>query len=224
MTIRNLLPEEGKKFYDASYLKLLVSTEDPVLAEEGATALVKARLVEREGVLVANSESFAPVKVFQFSLEPREGEVIIKNSEDGIELDAVLATTEGRRTDGARFTVESLEELAAQINSEGSTFPDVDHQTLTKLEEQYAFDMDGLMAAIKREKGVFRSIKAAVKEGKLWIKAFLDKRYKNYSDKFKNLSIEAAALKTADNRLVKPKYIGFTFTNNPQLPGAGIAL
>jgi hypothetical protein len=165
------------------------------------------------------------VSVFRFALEPAEGgEVIVRNADDGsVEFDAVLATTEPRRTDGAMFTEEALSDLADQINREGSSFPDVDHATLARLEQQYGFDVDALIAAVKREKGVFKSIKAAVKNGKLWIRASLDKRYHNYVGRFKNLSVEAAAIKTADNRLLRPRYIGFTFTNTPQLAGAKIA-
>ena len=50
----------------------------------------------------------------------------------------------------------------------------------------------------------------------------LDKRYKNHVDKFNSLSIEAFADSDESKRLRNPKYLGFTFTNNPKLKSAKI--
>jgi hypothetical protein len=217
------LPPEGVAYFTKVYNDSLERQGDDVLAFEVAWSSTKSLMREEGGVLVANSVDFLPSKVYSFSLEPAE-EVIIKNHSNGdVELDAVMATTEPRVSDGASFTEEALVEMAEQINKFGSTFPDVDHETISRLEKQYAFDVDGLAAALKREKGIMSSIKAVVRDGKLWIKAFLDKRYHRFHDRFKNLSIEAAAKKTKDNKLVSPRYLGFTFTNTPQLVGAEIA-
>lgn len=220
-SIASILPEEGVQFYKNAYAQTYSRHEDDLLAHEVAWTMTKGRMREQDGVLVACSEDFIPHRVYQFALEPAD-EVLIKNHDNGdIELTAVLATTEKRKADGAFFTEEALEEMALQINSEGSTFPDADHETITRLQEKYGFDTAGLVKAIKQEKGVFRSIKAAVKEGKLWIQAFLDRRYSNYKDRFKKLSIEALA-KPVGKQLTKPIYLGFTFTNTPQLAGAAI--
>lgn len=220
-SISKVLPEEGKVFYTGVYNKSYTSHSDEALAHEVAWTMTKARMRSENGTLVACSEDFIPHTVFQFALEPAD-HVLIKNHDNGdVELNAVLATTEPRKTDGAAFTEEALIEMARQINEEGSTFPDVDHETLTRLQAQYAFDPEGLVAAVKREKGVFRSIKAAVKGGKLWIQAMLDKRYHNYKDRFSHLSVEALAKKNG-RVLTSPRYLGLTFTKTPQLSGAQI--
>lgn len=221
-SVAKILPAEGVQFYEQSFTKLYNSLGSEELAHEGAWTLTRARMRVVGEELVACSEDFIAPQLFQFALQPAE-EILIKNHDDGtIELDAVLATTEARRSDGKAFDEEALHELARQINEEGSTFPDVDHAILAKLAEKYGPDADAIKANIKREKGVFNRIKAAVKDGKLWIKAFLDKRYKNYVERFSNLSIEAFAT-PVNGRLTKPKYLGFTFTNTPQLAGAQIA-
>lgn len=222
-SLREVLPAEGVSYYKQAFASSYSRNSDEVFAHKVAWELTKRCMREENGVLVANSEDFIAPRLYRFALEPAE-EVIIKNSDNGeIELDAVLATTEARKTDGYRFDEEALSRIAEQINTEGSTFPDIDHETLTKLEAEFGYDPEVLAAAIKREKGVFTKIKAVVRDGKLWIKAFLDKRYKNYVDRFSKLSIEALAKPTADRRLVAPRYLGFTFTDNPQLSGAGVA-
>jgi cation transport regulator ChaB len=219
VSISRLLPDEGKAFYASVYNKSYSERGDEALAHEVAWTLTKARMRSENGTLVACSEDFIPHTVFQFALEPAE-EILIKNHDNGdVELNAVLATTEPRKTDGASFTEEALVEMARQINEEGSTFPDVDHETLSRLQAKYQFDPEGLVAAVKREKGVFRSIKAAVKNGKLWIQALLDRRYHNYKDRFTHLSVEALAKKNG-RTLTSPRYLGLTFTKTPQLSGA----
>jgi hypothetical protein len=112
--------------------------------------------------------------------------------------------------------------MADQINTYGSTLPDVDHEKLMTLVKKHGRDQVAIMNSLKNEKGIFKSIKAAVTNGKLWIQAILDKRYKNHTDRFKALSIEAFADVEGD-RLTNPQYLGFTFTNTPKLPGAQIA-
>ena len=128
-----------------------------------------------------------------------------------------------KNTDGDFFTEEELKVIETQINTFGSTLPDVDHEKLNSLVQRYGNNYDAIVAELRKEKGIFKNIKAVFEKGKLWIQAVLDKRYKNHTEKFKGLSIESLAKRDDDGRLRNPKYLGFTFTNNPKLVAAKIA-
>ena len=221
----HFMPKPAQDYYKAVYEDSLARTGDSLLASKVAWNMVKMRLKFREdGTIEAMEIDFIDPKLISMPMEP-VNEVLVQNSANGeIELDAVLATTERQRKDGGYYTEVELEQLAAQINAEGSSLPDIEHEVLENLKRQYNYNPELVANAIKRgEKGLFKTITATVRDGRLWIKAFLDKRYKNHVDKFKFLSIEALSKRAADGRLFDPLYLGFTFTGNPQLAGAGIA-
>jgi hypothetical protein len=226
------LPDSFKLALSDFALQLLVEVyndslslnDDPVLSLEIAWEVVKSRLLPTDSGFMVCSSEFEEPKLYSFELEPVE-EMIIKNSADSeeLELDAVLATTEPRKTDGKYFTIEELNELAEQINQDGSSLPDVNHDMLNMLVQKHGPNYQALVNEIKHKKGMFRNIRATVHDGKLWIKAYLDKKYSEYVRRFRGLSIEALGKTDMFGRIRKPKYLGFTFTNNPQLPGAGLA-
>ena len=227
----NKLPIEGKKFYQDVYLNTFTRTGDSILAEQVAVELVKNKLVKQDGMLVAMSESFVKPKLYTFSLDTNTLQVV-NNAETGeITIDAILANTQPN-VEGDFFTEVELHQLCKQINEEGSTNPDTEHELLKKLESmmpllrsKYGTDEEAIKQAFKNEmvkgKGMFKSIKSAVKDGKLWIQAKLDKSYKTIVSKLNGLSIEALA-NNVDGRMTNPKYVGFTFTNTPKLKGARV--
>ena len=149
----------------------------------------------KEGPMwVANSKDFIEPQVYRFQIQEPE-QMVVTNSDDGDEIiiDAILADTTPRKGDGRWFTPDALQAIADQINS------------------------------LAKEKGMFRKIKAAVKDGKLWIKAWLDARYREIIQLYKFLSIEALANPMPDGSLEDPDYLGFTFSDKPRLPDAQIA-
>lgn len=228
MNIPTFLPRAAQQFYTDVYNKSYSRHKNDVLASEVAWNMVKSRLQRVEGKLICNSENFEVPTVYTFALEPA-GEVLIKNHDNGeIELDAVIATTEPRNSDGKYFTEVELQQIADQINTEGSTFPDVEHEKLQAIVQEHWPNTERILAEMKRQKGVFKTIKAVVQKvgdtAKLWVKAFLDKRYKNHVESFKKTSIEVLARDGENGRLLKPRYVGFTFTHTPQLSGADIAV
>jgi hypothetical protein len=215
-------PKEARDFYSGVHAKSYTSTRDDVLAHKVAWEVTKSRMKMVNGNLVCNAIDFVPVQLFRFQLE-EPSDVVITNHDDGeIELDISLAHT-GPNLKGQYFAEEDLQYMAEQINSEGSTIPDVNHDIIKKMSPAYNDDPEALALALKREKGVFKRVKAVVANGKLWIKAFLDKRYKSYAEQFRKVSIEAIGKVDNTGRVVKPRYLGFTFTSTPQLQGVGVA-
>ena len=189
-----------------------------------ANAWVKKRLKKTSEGYVANSEDFGVLDIYSFQLIP-EFDSLITNSENGdILLTAVLSDTMPwtnlKTGEVISYTPELLQSWAEQINNEGITLPDIEHQEFDKILEE-SFSKEEVERKVKQRKGLLKDVKAKYSEGKLFIQAKLDKRYKNHVEKYKSLSIEANAKKEG-NKYVKGKVYGFTFTNNPVIKSANI--
>lgn len=220
-SIKQLLPQEGKDFYNKTYVAALKKSGNLNVAQIIAWNEVKKRLVPGETGLIANSESFKEAKIYTFKMKEEDTKIVMNSETGELIMEAVLATTD-KNTEGKSFTHQALEDINAQINMHGSTLPDVEHETLKMLVRKHGRNPDAIITDMKKEKGIFKSIKSIIRDGKLWIQAFLDKRYKNHVDKFKALSIEAFADSDSAGKLENPKYVGFTFTNTPKLKGLKI--
>jgi hypothetical protein len=197
--------------YNRAYKSSLSRHGDEFLARKVATAVL--RKAHDEGA-----------QVLQFALVESETQ-IIANSQGDIELTVLLANQNPRKTDGKWFSEEALHSMAEQINANGSTLPDVDHKVLRSATAAYGSDIEAIANAVRNEKGVFKSIKAAVKDGKLWIHAVLDRAYKAVAEKFRKVSIEAVGkVDKVTGMISQPRYLGFTFTHTPELDGVGVAV
>lgn len=218
-SIQNVLPQAGQKMYADVYKKSFSKHGDDVLASNVAWAIVKSRFQKQDQGFVAMDSHFKPVEMFKFDVEAKD-ELLIKNGEDGeVIVEGVLADT-SRNTEGKYFAEEDLMSIAEQINKFGSTYPDVEHEKLNEVYDMYFNNPQKVLSELKTRKGLFTSIKAIYEKGKLWIKAHLDKRYKNHISKFRGLSIEAFGKSLPDGRVTNPIYAGFTFTNTPKLKAA----
>lgn len=221
-SIRAILPKDGVQLFDELFLSQKQLGNSDSVAINVAWNVIKPKLKDEGGKLVAMSGAFIPPKIHSIMTSEPELKVVMNSETEEIILDAVLADTD-KNTDGDFFTEEELRSIETQINTFGSTLPDVDHEKLNSLVKKYGNNYDAIVAELKREKGIFKNIKAVFEKGKLWIQAVLDKRYKNHTEKFKGLSIESLAKRDSSGRLKNPKYLGFTFTNNPKLKAAKIA-
>lgn len=219
----NNFPKEVIDYFNIVKQEALQKGNSESTSELIALESVKSKLVVKDGLLVANSDVFKIPTVYTFNLTDANTKIILNaNSDEEIVMEAILASTEPN-VEGYYFTEEELEDLMRQIDEGGSTLPDIDHAELKALVKQFGRNDELIKSELAKRKGVFKNIKSVVKDGKLWIQAFLDKRYKNHVNKFTSLSIESFAdVDVGSKRLRNPKYLGFTFTNNPQLKSAKI--
>jgi cation transport regulator ChaB len=222
LELRNVLPEKGQAVFLEVFNNSYNKHKSEAQAFATAWSVIKGRFNKVDGKYVANSKDFTVPTLYSFSLSEPTTKVIMNADIEEIVMEAVLATDE-RNTEGKYFTTEELGQIAEQININGSTIPDTEHEVLQTLIKTYGHNYDKIRNELKNKKGIMKSIKAAVEDGKLWIQAVLDKRYKNHLEKFKGLSIEAVADADITGRLKNPMYLGFTFTNNPKLRNAQIA-
>lgn len=220
-SVKKVLPVAGQQMFYEAYSDARTRHDD-ALAFKIAWGVTKKHFRKEGEVFVANNTDFIPEELFTFRIDPTD-EVLISNDENGdVIIDGVLATTEKRSSDGRWYGIEELHEIANQINSNGMSLPDTEHLVLNS-EARKHMSIDEVIEAVKAQKGIFTKIKAAVKDGKLWIRAWLDKRYQKIVQTYKALSIEATGRPDATGRLRKPRVFGFTFTNKPNLPGAVVA-
>lgn len=218
-SLKKVLPEAGQKVFVEVYNESY--SRDPSLAFATAWNIVKSKFQEVDGHIVANSSAFEVPKLYTFHLQEATTKIVMNSETEEVVLEAVLASTDPN-TEGKFFTEEDLAVIDEQINMYGSTLPDVDHEHLKAIVRKVGNHPELIRAEIKKSKGVFKTIKSVLRDGKLWIQAFLDKRYKNHVGKFTQLSIEALADSDGSNRLKNPNYLGFSFTNNGKIGNARI--
>lgn len=172
--------------------------------------------------LVVNDEDFTDTSLVSIGLEFCEPRIVMNGDSEEVLIEAVMADTTPNDK-GQYFTETELTLIANQINTDGSTLPDEGHSVLKSLVEKFGSNYDAIEARIKEEKGIFNTIKAVVKDGKLWFQAFLDKKYKEIVSKYKGISIEVLGDDNGSGRMMAPRYLGFTLTNSPRLNAAKIA-
>jgi len=215
------MPESALKLFIEIYNLEKNAGLSDATSFEIAWLVIKKRFTLVEGFWVAMSKDFETPKLYSFNMNV-EGGIVMNSETEELVLDAVLADT-SMNSKGQYFSEEDLKNISEQINTFGSTLPDVDHEKLMELIRTHGADVDTIREQLKKSKGIFKTIQATLKKGKLWIQATLDKRYKNHTENFKGLSIEALGDKQVDGRVKDPQYMGFTFTNNPELKAAQIA-
>lgn len=218
------LPQVAQDFFMETYKKLYKG-DNEATAFAIAWKATKSRLKKSEGCYVAMTEDFVTPEIYTFDLSFEPSGLIMNTANEELVMEAVLANTDFN-SKGQAFTEVELNEIAEQINTFGSGMPDVDHEKLKELAAKFGNNQELILQEIKKEKGIFKSIKALVHNGKLWIQQHLDKRYKNKIEKYNKLSIEVFAnVDKNTGRLSKPKYLGYTLTSNPSiksLPAASI--
>ena len=198
--------------YQNTYRRSYLRHGDSVLASKVALAVVKKNYSEG-------------MELIKCAMEEPEMVLISNAQGDMIQVDILLANKNPRHSDGKRFTDEALTQIADQINSEGSSLPDVEHAVFNRAKEKYGRDFEAVANAINQEKGRFKSIKAMVKDGQLWVQALFEKKYADLARSFKKVSIEfLGAVDKTTGVISRAKYLGFTFTRNPELAGAGVAI
>jgi len=152
-------------------------------------------------------------ELYTFTLENKEKLFVQKGKDGEFYLEGVLSTTTPDSL-GYRFTTDTLQDFARQINKRGVS-GSITHEEWERLKLKYSHLTEAkfISKALKERKGILKVVKAIYQKGKLWVKAIIDKRYLNRIKQFKTMSIEA---------LVPKKYQqGRTYTGGTVL---GLAL
>jgi hypothetical protein len=198
-----------------------MATPEEDFADQIISKLVEPEVVEQEETEII-AQSKEAKEFVSFTLQPKDIEMVSMSEDGDIVIDAVLADN-NYNSAGKRFTDEALISMAEQINNKGMALPDIAHEEYDKLLETTA-TAEEFKKRLKEKKGLLTRVKAFYEDGKLFIKAFLDKRYKRHTQIYKNLSIEAHVPmnRQKDDTYMWAEPLSFTFTNNPKIAGAEI--
>jgi hypothetical protein len=151
------------------------------------------------------------------------GPELIKRTADGEEyLDFRLSDTM-EDSYGTKMPEHLLRRWADIINKE-LPVGDIDHEEFDRLLQAGLSD-DQVKEALSKKPGIAKAVQAMVKDGVLWVRAFIDKRYKKVIEKVKGASIEAIVTKDDAGNILDGDFLGFSFAVNQPLgnPRATIA-
>jgi len=155
-----------------------------------------------------------------FELDKSQG--FIMRSEDGQDyMTFKLKSLEDK--DGTKWSEKVLLKWAEMINAGTEVAGDVDHELGRKLFSSGVSE-SSMRTILKNKGSIAKGIKALVKDGILYLRTIIDKRYRKVIEKAKGVSIEAFVNKrAADDTILDADLVGFTFNVNttPADPLAG---
>jgi hypothetical protein len=188
---------------------------------------VEKELGKPEAFIAANGwlkrelkkQNFLKRSVVSFDIES-EGE-FIKRSSDGDEYISLVLNTTNPHYDGRVFTEELLRSWADAINL-NPIVGDIDHTQYDELLSGFNSDKK-IIETLKNKKGIAKSLKAIFENGRLWVRAVIDKRYKKMIQNSKGVSAEAFITETddSDKKVLKADLLGFTFNINTKPADSG---
>lgn len=167
----------------------------------------------------------AKTTVETLTFELAEGE-LIKQTEDGEEYVDFVLVDDKTDNKGNKWNAATLKKWTDGINNgEISIVGDTDHEGYNDVVSKVV-DPAKAAALIKNlKKGFAKSVKAIYDNGKMWVRAIIDKRYRTKIRNAKGVSLEAMATRDINGNIVDGELLGFTFAvkGNPVNPRAVIA-
>jgi hypothetical protein len=228
--VLHLIPEKERSQYEALYREVATrqsaSVAEMVVLEAFKRSLIEPVREEPPIVIEPVMPNFVG-ELVSIELSPALGgqisESLVAHAEgDEIVFEGVLADTEiivdqkGPR----RFRPSVLQKFADYINDHGisgdiSSPSDEPHPELQELKRKYGHlsNEQFLKAARTDRKGIVKAVKAHFDGVRLWVKGFIDKRYKNYLSGVSKMSIEALT-RTEDSEFVDGDVFGLNLVDN----------
>ena len=169
--------------------------------------LVANKWLKRQASMGYNIARSASHKI-QFKVDDTNG--FIKRDRNGDEY-VNLVLTDEKSDPEINYTPNLLKKWASWINAGNYIVGDFNHK-------EYDFimattgDGDEVGKKLKNKKGIAKAVKAVYEKGKLWVKALIDKRYKN---KIKDAGVSLEAYIPPEDVVGKTatdgKLFGFSF-------------
>jgi hypothetical protein len=153
-----------------------------------------------------SNATFVKRSAVEFSLDTSNG--FIKRSVDGEDYITFVLNSTLPHKDGKVFSEAMLKKWADFIN-ESPIVGDIDHTLYDQILQSGMSD-DSIKNVLRSKKGIAKTLKAVYENGKLWVKAIIDKRYKKLVEKSKGVSAEAFCSWNG-NVATDGDLLGFTF-------------
>lgn len=213
-------PSEMRQRWIAIYETVFASTGDTTRALLAANVWLRSRVMKQlaEESLAQNPPE-SPTKelvaarssrrILKFSVDTTKE--FIKRSDSGEEYIVAMLQDVYGDSDGMRWSAELLQKFADQINSGKVIVGDVDHEEWDRVLDTATTDGE-ITARLSEKRGIAKSVQASFEDGKLWVKALIDKRYKKLlKEQAKGLSLEAVVTRNDNGSVVDGEILGFTF-------------
>jgi len=211
------LGEQVTKKWTAAYTASLPYGEGPAFF--AANNFLQNNLIQES--IMARTKEVSQIETFTISLEGSEQ--IISRTEDGDEIISFKLADVFEDKYGVKLPEDILQSWADAINSGKTLLGDLDHDYLNELYAQ-GLSLQEIKKAMNQKPGIAKTIKAVLDNGRLWVQAVLDKRYKKIVEKSKGVSLEAHIKRDAQGNVVDGSLLGFTFgiKKDPVIQGTGI--
>lgn len=218
------LPSYVKKLPLAAKKKW-ISIFNSVYAKEGekqaflvANTWLKKHIKKKQ--TVARTEHIRERVLFEIDTSSE----FIKRTADGDEYISFKLADNIKDSLGLQLPEFVLRSWEKAINAD-PIVGDVDHEEYDKLLEA-GYSDEQVREMLREKSGIAKSIKAVYEKGKLWVRAIIDKRYKNLIAKSKGVSMEAIVTKDADGNVIGGDILGFTFgiKHNPVVVGTEVCV
>ena len=210
--------------FDNQIIPNYLSKVSPELQEGWKTvcSVSSQRFGDVEGQLMANAwlKKQLPQKrmvkrsVINFTLDTSRG--FIKRSRDGEDyITFVLNSTDPHR-DGKMFSESMLKKWAKTINENPEMVGggDIDHILYDKLLDSSISD-SAARDVLRSKKGIAKMVRAIYDNGKLFVRAIIDKRYRRLVEQSKGVSAEAfCEWDDSEKIALDGDLLGFTFNVN----------
>jgi hypothetical protein len=158
-------------------------------------------------------ETHKYVKRCIIQMDVDSSQKFISRSDDGEEyITLVLGSTEPHK-DGLVYSEELLKKWEGDINQgKLSIGGDIDHELYDKLLDSGLSD-DTIRKELKSKPSIAKAFKAIYENGKLFLRALIDKRYRKIITESKGVSAEAF-VKMNNNKAIDGELLGFSFNVN----------
>jgi len=180
------LPAMAQRMYLESY-NVSNKVYDDVISTKVAWGVIQKKFVHVDNGWVAKGMGFD-----LYTFDMKINDTLIHKADDGEHyLEGVLSDTMVD-SDGKKFTEDALKDFASQINEFGlNGF--ITHSDWKNfcMENSHLNDDVFISKARSKRNGILKVIKAVYENGKLWIKAIIDKRYVRRAKQFNKMSLEA---------------------------------
>jgi hypothetical protein len=201
--------------------KLVLLTDGESVALVVANSWLKQQRVVVESVVAKSGGHEELTKVFFVAT----GEELIQKTTDGEDYIDFVLTDNGFDQEDLKYSDELLKGWAEQINNGLSIVGDIDHKEFDLVAKSIKDTVKAAEIIKNMKKGIAKVVKAFYDGGKLFVRAFIDKRYRKHVNNAKGVSLEAL-VKTRPVDGGKEAYsgelLGFTFAvkDNPVNPRA----
>lgn len=181
---------------------------------------------EEVAFIVANKwlkKQKQPIKRSIVTFEADTSGEFIKRSDDGEDYITLKLGSSNKHGDGKQYSETLLKKWADWINSGNMITGDGDHEFYDKVMSGYYTD-EQIKHLLKSKSGIAKGIKAMFDKGTLYLRALIDKRYRNKIEQAKGVSAEAFVSYGEDGTIEDGDLLGFTFNfhTSPADPGAGV--